>query len=71
MEVGKIYYCLVLEILKEIDEFVDFVCENNIDLKGWLKIFVLCIFVDVDVGYCFIDFVKLYLDLFLEIMVED
>jgi DNA-binding transcriptional LysR family regulator len=70
-EAGKTYYRSASEILKEIDDLADLVRENNVDLKGRLKISVPRTFVDADVGRCLIDFSRQHPDVSLEIVAED
>ncbi|MEZ2220417.1 LysR family transcriptional regulator [Rhizobium sp. RCC_161_2] len=70
-EAGHTYYRTASDILKEIDNLADLVRENNLQLKGRLRVSVPRTFVDADVGQSLIDFAKENPDLSLEIAADD
>lgn len=57
-EAGHTYFRTASDILKEIDNLADLVRENNVQLKGRLKVSVPRTFMDADVGQSLIDFAK-------------
>jgi DNA-binding transcriptional LysR family regulator len=70
-EAGHTYYRTAADILKEIDSLADLVRQNNVDLKGKLRISAPRTFIDADVGQSMIDFAKAHPDVSLEIVAED
>lgn len=70
-EAGHTYFRTASDILKEIDNLADLVRENNVQLKGRLKVSVPRTFMDAEVGQSLIDFAKENPDLSLEIAAED
>ncbi|MBB4006772.1 LysR family transcriptional regulator [Allorhizobium taibaishanense] len=70
-EAGHTYYRSAADILKEIDNLADLVRENNVGIRGKIRITVPRSFTDAEVGQSLIDFALQHPDLSIEIVAED